>query len=82
MLKIDLLPKTIRQRRLVRIAIAAVVVMVAAEVGTLLFIGVSLARIPLSRILVLVWAFLIPLLLVNLLIAYVPFFTTYLPSFM
>jgi Tfp pilus assembly protein PilN len=38
MLKIDLLPKTIRQRRLVRIAIAAVVVAVAAEVGTLLVI--------------------------------------------
>jgi len=51
-------------------------------VGTLLFIGVSIAGIPLSRILVLVWVFLIPLLLVNLLIAYVPFFTTYLPSFM
>lgn len=55
---------------------------VMPPVGTLLFIGVSLARIPLSRILVLVWVFLIPLLLVNLLIAYVPFLTTYLPSFM
>ncbi|MBU1314734.1 TRAP transporter large permease [Pseudorhizobium marinum] len=55
---------------------------VMPPVGTLLFIGVSIARIPLSRILVLVWAFLIPLLLVNLLIAFVPFFTTYLPSFM
>jgi C4-dicarboxylate transporter DctM subunit len=55
---------------------------VMPPVGTLLFIGVSIARIPLSRILVLVWVFLIPLLLVNLLIAYVPFFTTYLPSFM
>lgn len=55
---------------------------VMPPVGTLLFIGVSIARIPLSRILVLVWVFLIPLLLVNLLIAFVPFFTTYLPSFM
>ena len=55
---------------------------VMPPVGTLLFIGVSLARIPLSRILGLVWVFLIPLLLVNLLIAFVPFLTTYLPSFM
>ncbi|KLK91619.1 hypothetical protein AA309_19010 [Microvirga vignae] len=55
---------------------------VMPPVGTLLFIGVSIAKIPLSRILIMVWWFLLPLLLVNLLIAFVPPLTTYLPSFM
>lgn len=55
---------------------------VMPPVGTLLFIGVGIAKIPLSRILKLVWVFLLPLLIVNLLIAYFPIFATILPSFL
>lgn len=53
---------------------------VMPPVGTLLFIGVGIARIPLSRILRLVWIFLIPLLIVNIFIALVPATVTFLPS--
>lgn len=55
---------------------------VMPPVGTLLFIGVGIAKIPLSRILKLVWVFLLPLVIVNLLIAYFPIFATFLPSFL
>src|SRR3546814_4217977 len=55
---------------------------VMPPVGTLLFIGVTIANIPFSCILKLVWVFLLPLLIVNLIIAYFPVFATFLPSFL
>jgi C4-dicarboxylate transporter DctM subunit len=53
---------------------------VMPPVGTLLFIGVGIAKIPLSRILKLVWVFLLPLLIVNILLAFVPELSTFLPN--
>jgi TRAP transporter, DctM subunit len=53
---------------------------VMPPVGTLLFIGVGLAKIPLSGILKLVWVFLLPLLIVNILIALVPQTVLFLPE--
>lgn len=53
---------------------------VMPPVGTLLFIGVGIAKIPLSGILRLVWVFLIPLLLVNILIALTPQSVLFLPE--
>ena len=62
------------------IVLAIMMGAVMPPVGTLLFIGVGIAKIPLSRILRLVWVFLLPLIIVNILIAFVPEFSTFLPA--